>query len=191
MHTIRWSSALLCVLLTGCAALLPRASSVDVSPFASFDDARRAFERVRPYQTTVAELKPLGFDVDASGNVRQIPYPQLVAHLMPHSALAIEDPETGIRDCMRAQQACIAYAFRFGRQVHERRGGFLADFMNFRRLTHTRGWRFEGLVLVRDGIVLFRNHGGEAHIDVVEERVNPLGPLQALGEATIRNGVMP
>lgn len=178
---------LLCMLLSGCTALLPRASSVEVSSFPTFEAARDAFERVLPYRTTLDELKALGFDVNASANVRRIPYPQLVAHLVPNPAFSIEGAEIGIRDCIRAQQACMAYAFRFGIQEHERRGSFLADYLNFRRLTHTRGWRFEGLVLVRDCVVLFSNHGGEPNIDVVEERVNPLGPFQLLGEAAMRS----
>jgi len=180
-----------CVALAGCTALLPRARTEDVSPFASFEAAREAFERAVPYRTTLAELKALGFDAQASGNVRQIPYPQLVAYLVPNPTLELAQLDVGIRDCIAARQSCRAYEFRFGAQVHERRGGFIADFLNFRRVTHTGGWRFEGVVLVRESVVLFRNHGGEPKIDSVEERVNPLGPLQALGEAAVRSAVTP
>jgi hypothetical protein len=193
-HGMRTGRRLLigaCTLLTGCMALLPRTKTEDVSPFGGFEAARDALERVVPYRTTLDELKALGFDVLASGNVRQIPYPQWVGHLVPNPTLAIDELDVGIRDCIAAQQACRAYEFRLGAQVHERRGGFVADFLNFRRVTHTRGWRFEGVVLVRHAVVLFRSHGGERKIDVVEERVNPLGPLQAVGEAAVRSSVMP
>lgn len=182
---------LLCAAVAGCAALLPRAKSSELSSFHSFESARAAFLQVQPYRTTLDELKTLGFDVNASGNVRRIPYPQLIAHLVPTSTLVIDEPEVGIRDCIRAQQACRAYVFSFSRLAHDRRGGFLADFLNFRRHTHTTGWRFEALVLVRDDVVLFGNHGGEPNIDLVDERVNPLGPLQSLGEAAVRDGIRP
>ena len=45
------------------------------------------------------------------------------------------------------------------------------------------GWRFNGLVAIRDGVVLFRSYGGEPHNDRTERQVNPLGPLQPAGEA--------
>ena len=35
---------------------------------------------------------------------------------------------------------------------------------------------------MRDGVVLFRSHGGDPRTDRVERQVNPLGPLQQLGE---------
>ena len=183
--------ALSCAALAGCSGLLPRASSQSVSAFDTFEAAREAFERIVPYHTTLPELKQLGFDVAARGNVQQIPYPQLVGKLVPNPVLTLDRLDDGIRDCIDARQDCRAFVFRVGTEVHERRGAFLPDFLNFRRVTRTHGWRFEGLVLVRDGLVLFRNHGGEPLIDRVEERVNPLGPLQALGEAMSRDAVMP
>jgi hypothetical protein len=192
MRTRRWLLIGACAMLAGCSGLLPRARTEEVSSFAGFEAAREAFDRVVPYRTTLDELKALGFDARASGNnVRQIPYPQWVGRLVPNPTLSIDDLDAGIRDCIAAQQACRAYEFRLGAQTQKRHGNFLADFLNFRRLTQTRGWRFEGVVLVRQEVVLFRNHGGEPKIDIVEERVNPLGPLQVLGEAAARSTVMP
>ena len=36
----------------------------------------------------------------------------------------------------------------------------MLDVLKFRRTTRVTGWRFEGLLAVRDGVVLFRSHGG-------------------------------
>ena len=191
MQAGRCLVAAACVTLAGCAALLPRASMENVSRFESFDLARQAFERVVPYVTTLDDLKALGFDVSADGNVLVVPYPQLVGQLVPNPMLTLDHLDAGIRDCIAARHACRAYVFRLGNEVNERRGPFLSDFLSFRRVTRIHGWRFEGVVLVRGEVVLFRNHGGEPTIDRVEERVNPLGPLQALGDATVRNSAMP
>ena len=68
-----------------------------------------------------------------------------------------------------------------GDQGHE--GGFLLDFLNFRRVTHVVGWHFEGLLAVRDGTVLFRSYAGEPRTDRPEREVNPLGPLQPAGDS--------
>jgi len=52
--------------------------------------------------------------------------------------------------------ACETYEFRIGQESRRREGGFWADFLNFRRTTEVTGWRFEALVVVRGGVVLFR-----------------------------------
>lgn len=174
------------VALSGCASLLPHGRSEDVSPFATFEAARDALGRIEPYRTTVVGLKELGFDTQASTNVREIAYPQLIAHLVESPYQPLAELDSGIRECIAARQHCRAYEFRFSRIKRERRGDFFLDFLNFRRITHTSGWRFEGVVLVRDdGIVLFRNYAGEPRIESTEEQRNPLGPLQSL-ESAIR-----
>jgi len=171
------------LLLTACSSLLPRGSTEVQSGFGSFEEARDAIERVKPYQTTTDQLKDLGFDVRATANVRQIPYPEVVSRLAPNPSVPLDMLDAGIRDCIESRQACRAYEFSFGRQVSRREGSFWADFLNFRRRTEISGWRFQGMVVVRDGVVLFRNYGGEPQIKQTERQSNPLGPLQPAGEA--------
>jgi hypothetical protein len=153
------------------------------SGFGTFEEARAAIEQVRPYETTTAQLKALGFDVQSTANVRQIPYPEVIARLAPNPSVPLAMLDAGIRDCIEARQACRAYEFTFARQTSHREGSFWADFLNFRRRTEIVGWRFQGLVVVRDGVVLFRNYGGEPQIKQTERQSNPLGPLQSAGEA--------
>ena len=45
------------------------------------------------------------------------------------------------------------------------------------------GWRFEGLLVVRDDVLLFRSHAGEPRTDRTELEVHPLGPFQPAGES--------
>jgi hypothetical protein len=170
--------------LAGCSALLPSGSSQVRSAFDSFDAARQALEAVVPFRTTFGELKALGFDPQASTNVTLIPYPEIVARLAPHPGVPLEELDAGVRACIVAQAACRAFLFRLGHQRRARQGPFLPDFLSFRRTTLVTGWRFEGLVVLRDDVVVFRNFAGEARIDTVERQVNPLGPLQPAGEAS-------
>jgi len=172
-----------CLLLAGCSHLLPRGNTEEPSQFESFEAAAAAFDRIVSHQTTVGELKTLGFDVQASSNMTLIPYPQLTARLSPDPGVPFETLDTGIRECILAHQACQAYEFHFSREAVHREGGFLLDFLNFRRTVRVSGWRFNGLVAVRDGVVLFRSYGGEPRNDRTERQVNPLGPLQPAGEA--------
>lgn len=170
--------------LAGCADLLPRSQSQQPSGFDTYEAAASALERTLPYTTTVAELKALGFDIDASPNVTQIPYPQLVGRLAPNSAIPLDALEPGIRDCLLARQACRVYEFRLMREARQRQGNFFLDFLNFRRTTTIVGWRFEGLLVVRDGLLLFRSHGGEPRTDRTEVETRPLGPFQPAGESS-------
>jgi hypothetical protein len=169
--------------LAACSSLLPRGSSVTLSPFASYEEAKAAFDRIEPYQTPVAKLAELGFDPAATANVTVIPYPEVVARLAPHPGVPLDALDRGVRDCLLAQTACRAYVYRFSQQSRKREGEFLSDFFNFRRITHIEGWRFEAMVVARDGLVLFKNAGGEPRIDLTERQVNPLGPFQSGGEA--------
>lgn len=171
------------VCLTGCAALLPAATTDTRSPFDSFEAAEGAFSQITPYQTTVAQMQALGFDFNASPNVTLITYPDVITRLAPNAGVPMEALDVGIRDCILAQTQCQAYEFRITRQKRKRVGSFWPDFLNFRRTVAVSGWRFEALIVVRDGVVLFRRYGGEPQISQTEQLVNPLGPLQGAGEA--------
>lgn len=170
------------VVLGGCSSMLP-SSSKTPSPFRDFEEAKQALEKVVPYQTTFGELKGLGFDPQATTNVTLIPYPEVITRLAPHPGVPLDALDRGVRDCILAQTACRAYVFYFTQQTRQREGGFWADFFNVRRTVAVKGWRFEGLVVLRDGLVLFRNAGGSPNTDYVERQNNPLGPFQSGGES--------
>lgn len=176
-------AACLAVLLGGCASLLPHGDAEAPSPFASYGEARTAAERIEPFTTDLRGLAELGFDTQLARNVTIIPYPNIVARLAPYSGVPVEQLEPGIRACIHAQTRCNGYVFRFRKEDNRRVGNFMADFLNVHRVTHTTGWSFEAIVVVSDGIVLFRNIGGEPWVERFERHTNPLGPLQPAGEA--------
>jgi len=179
---MRGLAALLAVSAMGCTSLLPSTHSEEPSGFNTYEAARTALDQVQPYQTSVDELGRLGFQVNSSTNLELVPYPQWVGLLIGQN-VPLDQADVGIRDCLAARAGCQAYVFRFSRLTSERRGSFLADFLNFKRNTYVHGWRFEGTMLVRDKVVLFRNHRGQAKIDLYEDRSNPLGPFQSMGES--------
>jgi hypothetical protein len=171
------------LLLAGCGSLLPRGSTDAPSPFQTYGQAQEALERMLPFRTQIAEMRALGFDPEEGRNVTLIPYPDIVARLAPYPGVGLADLDPGIRQCILAKSGCHAYVFRFDRQDRKREGGFWSDFLNIRRETQVTGWWFEALVVVNDGVVLFRNHSGQAHAVRVEKQTNPLGPFQPAGES--------
>ena len=70
---------LVSVLLAGCANLLPRADTQQPSSFDSFEAASIAFDKIVGYQTTVDEMRQLGFDLRAAANITVIPLPAVDA----------------------------------------------------------------------------------------------------------------
>jgi hypothetical protein len=187
IYVIRAACVLVCASALGCASLLPTGNNDTPSTFASFEAAQSALEKVIPQQTTVAELATLGFDPHASSNVTLIPYPEVVGRLVPYAGIQPRDLEPGVRECIAAQIACRAYVFHFGAEQRKREGGFWLDFLNVRRITNVTGWRFEGLVVINDSLVLFRNFSGEAKVNRTERQSNPLGPFQPAGESAGRS----
>ena len=182
-HSLRFLAPAALVLLAGCSSLLPRGNAEAPSRFDSYADARAAAERIVPFQTKVSELADLGFDTQSPKNVTVVPYPNIVSRLAPYSGVPVEQLEPGIRECIHAQTRCTGYVYRFQREDNKREGSFIADFLNVHRVTHSTGWSFEAIVVVSDGLVLFRNVGGEPWVERYERHTNPLGPLQPAGEA--------
>lgn len=170
-------------MLAGCGSLLPHGTSDTPAGFTNFAAAETAIKRVEGRQTATSELKSLGFDPVAGTNVTLIPYPDIVARLAPYPGVPIDQLDPGIRQCIEAQAACRGYLFHFEHQKRTRMGGFWSDFLNFRRNTAVSGWWFDALIVVTDGVVLFRNYGGQANTDRLEFQRNPLGPFQPSGES--------
>jgi hypothetical protein len=173
----------LALALGGCGSLLPRGTADTPVGFENFADAEIAVKRVEGLKTPVSELKALGFDPAAGPNVTLIPYPDIVARLAPYPGVPVDQLDPGIRLCIEAQSACRGYLFHFEHQSRKREGSFWLDFLNVRRHTQVMGWWFDALIVTADGIVLFRNYGGQASTDKLEKQVNPLGPLQPAGES--------
>ena len=62
----------------------------------------------------------------------------------------------------------------------QRNGYFLLDLLGFKRDTYTNGWAFSGLILIKDGVVIYKLTGGQPSIVGNESTQNPLGPLQMI-----------
>lgn len=163
--------------------MLPRGSTDTPSPFNSYAQAQAAAESIQPFKTHVGELKGLGFDKDEAKNVTFIPYPDVLARLAPYSGVPMDELDPGIRECIKMRTECRAWLFHFERQDQHRESGFFEDFFNIKRVTKTTGWSFDALVVTSDGVVLFRNWGGQPNTDRLDRRINPLGPLQPAGES--------
>ena len=173
------------LLLAGCGALLPRGESVAQSPWNSFDDAQQTFDKIVPYQTTVEDLRKLKLDPLKYPNITLLNYSDVLRRFIPSPATNTRDLDPGVQDCIAAKSSCTGYEVDQKTLTRKRYGNFWADFLNFKRKVDIVGWRFNGVILIKDGLVVYKLTGGQPSIHEHEENKNPLGPLQGIGESRL------
>ncbi|WP_304865319.1 hypothetical protein [Rhodoferax sp.] len=164
--------------------MLPRARS-ESSPFKTFEEARDAIEALVPMKSDVAALTTLGIDPVQQPNTVILTQSDIVRRFVPSALLKREDLDPGVLACLEARDACRGWEISASRILKARTGNLLADFTNFSRRTETTGWRFNGLVLLVNDVVVYRAWSGQPRVNEIEVNTNPLGPLQDMGPAII------
>lgn len=172
--------------LAGCGALLPRGQSVVEGPWESFAEAQRVFDRITPHRTTVADLKALKLDPHSYPNIALLNYSDVLRRFVPSPSINADDLDAGVRECITAKTLCRGLEIDQRSIKRQRLGNFWADFLNFKRHTDVTGWRFNGVLLILDDVVVYKLVGGQPIIHELEESRNPLGPFQGVGESELR-----
>lgn len=172
--------------MAGCGSMLPSSSNAS-SSFRHFEDLRAAVDSLRPGNSDERTLADLGIDPVSLPNTRILTYADLLRRFQPGTVVGHEELDPGIAACLRARNACRGWELNAAYIANQRTGNFLADFFNFRRHTVTTGWRFDALILIANGVVVYRAWGGQPSVNQVDRRNNPLGPLQDIGPAVAVN----
>ena len=171
---------LLLFLLTGCSSLLPRTDTATASPWQSYGEAQRAFDQIRPGKTTAAELKELSLDPQSNPNIAILNYADVLRRFMVSQSIAISDLDEGVRECVNAKTLCRGYEVDQKLMTKHRDGNFFLDVLGFKRQTQTTGWRFHGLILLKQDVVIYKLTGGQPTIAETEHTNTPLGPVQSV-----------
>lgn len=162
----------------GCGGLLPSVKQTTKSPWLKFEDAKKAFDRIKPNETTQEGLKQLGFDPFETPNVKLITYLELIQRFLPNESIGLEDIDPGVRACLQVRKHCQGYEVSPEMLSSRRYGNALLDLLNFRRKKVTTGWKFNALIVLKEGLVVHKIWGGEPNVSKFEDKKNPLGPLQ-------------
>ena len=144
---------------------------------------KRSFDQITPFQTSMDQVRALGFDPDKTPNMRMLNQAQVIEAVLPSPLQERSTVPQGVLQCMQAGAACVAYSMEPSRIEQRRVGNFLLDFANFRRHSVTTGWKFSALIVVIDKQVVYTQWSGEPQIHTTIERHNPLGPLQNFEES--------
>lgn len=167
--------------LGGCSSLLPTSDTATEAPWNSFAEAMRMFNAITPSQTTAADLEAMGLDPFAQDNITILNYSDLIRRFAVPGTNSLADLDVGLRQCIEATQDCRGYEIEQRETHHDRVGNFWLDFLNFRRIVKTTGWRFTATVVINRGLVVYKVWSGQPSIREVEDVRNPLGPAQGIG----------
>lgn len=178
---VKAAAAVLACLLAGCSSLLPKSNEVTASPWQTYQDAQEAFDKIIPGQTTIAELRQMSLDPSENPNIAILNYADVMRKFMLNQSFSINDLDQGVRDCVLAKVACRGFEVTQSQVQKQRNGNVMLDVLGFYRETHTTGWRFNGLILLKENVVVYKLTGGQPVIQGTEETKNPLGPVQAIG----------
>jgi hypothetical protein len=168
------------VTTTGCRSMLPREVKRPRTHWQSFDEAQAAFDQIVPHQTTVADLKSLGFDPVSTPNVKILTYLDLIHRFLPNNSITLNDLQPDVRDCIQSKDCCHAYELDLEIVDTKRYGNVVLDVFGFRKYSHITGWSFNALIIVKDDVVAYKLRSGEPNLNRFERKVKPLGPLQEL-----------
>lgn len=165
-------------LTVGCSSLFSSSRSTTVSRWKDYKEVEAAFQKITPYQTTETNLLKMGFDPQASPNVKILTYVDIIQIFMPNPAMQERDLPEAVRECIKAKEKSHAYLVELHDIKRKRHGSLFLDMFGFNRKTHESGWRFKGLILINGNLVVYKLSSGEPQIAGEEKQVKPLGPLQ-------------
>jgi len=149
-----------------------------VTTWETFDDADAAFNRIEVHTTRVEDLKELGFDPHTTPNIKVLNYLDIMERFIPNSSITKEDLHPDVRQCIELKEGCMGYELDLD-IVRKRRFGNLAlDMAGFTKKTQVYGWNYKALLLIKDGVVVYKLRSGQPFVDKIERKIKPLGPLQ-------------
>ena len=181
--------------LAGCSSLLPQSKETSGPAgggWQSYQDAEKTFAGITPGKTTDKELAELKLDPRANPNVTVLPRHEILQRFIVNQSITLADLDEGVRDCLEARERCKALEVNQSASQTKRTGNAALDMAKVYRETHTSGWRFCGLLLVKDGVVVYKLTSGQPGIHEIAETQDVLGPLQMLSaklKLDITNGI--
>lgn len=168
--------------LSGCASwgVLPSTTETTETPFQSYRSAEDAFNQVKPFVTTTRELKARGFDPYTTPNIKVLNYLDLLPRFLPQQSMKADDLDPAVQSCLATREKCQGWLAEPSISAKDRTGNVALDVLGFERETTSTGWKASMLLLVQNGVVVYKLWSGTPSILEVKTEKKPLGPLQDL-----------
>ena len=175
--------------LVGCGGLglLPHETRISTSTnFQTYDQVAAAYVGIVPGETRLSDLPKLGFDTATTPNVEILSYLGVIERFMPRNSLTFDHLAPPVQACIEAQDRCSAFVFHPQHVESRRLGSIFLDIFGFERQTLDTGWQAEVVLLMQDGHVAYKLMSGRPRIEDMHDSIQPLGPLQDIGNTAFR-----
>lgn len=177
---LRPLAMLAAISVSACASMvLPSEKSRDIYPWETFEEVQASYDAIVPYEAKISVLKEQGFDPEKINNISVLSYIDLMRRFSP--ILDKTDLPKGVQECIKAQDRCFAYSVTASNINRDRVGSVPLDLLGFRRQTSVSGWRFEAFFILIDDMIVYKLWSGTPSIKSHEDRIQPLGPAQGIG----------
>jgi hypothetical protein len=168
------------VFFNACTSLLPTTEKTSVSKWNNYDDIEKSYNNIVNYQTTKEQLHKLGFDPFSTSNINILNHLDIKKKFLLTSSIKLTDLDSGVQECIKSKNNCIAYETTIVHIERKRYGSVLLDLFNFRKNTRETGWSFYSLIIINDNMIVYKVSNSKPHIDNKEKKKNPLGPFQSM-----------
>jgi hypothetical protein len=168
------------VVLAGCGGLLPDQQVQSASPFQSYDQVVESFNQIVPGMTNAQDLPNLGFD-PRTANVDVLSYVDIETRFLQAPGLRWDHLDPAVQACIRAEAYCNGYVFHPSHSSNKRLGAVVPDLLGFERITRSVRRSADVTLLVMNGRVVHKVFSGTPRSENVDDRKQPLGPVQDLG----------
>ena len=164
----------------GCSSLLPTTVTRTHSHWDNYNDVKSIVHHIHAGQT-LDDIKNLGVDVDKTANIEVLTHLDVAKRF---GLIGLKDPNlkvpVGVQRMVDAAEKGRGYELTIENTVDRRVGSFWKDFLNFKRVNRTTGWKFSVLIITVDNKIEYVLHKGNPNINKVTTEKNPLGPFQKL-----------
>ena len=164
----------------GCKALMPRRSIDTQLQWPSYEQVESVIKSIKRGHT-LEDVKKLGLDVNNTPNVQSLTYLDIAKRFgligLRDEIVTVPD---GVKMLMEAAEKGRGYVLNVQSTQEDRVGNFWADFLQFRKSTHTTGWELSVMLIVVDNKIEYVLYKGNPNIDKLEKEKSPLGPFQKI-----------
>ena len=89
-----------------------------------------------------------------------------------------DDLPPQVHQCIAKFTRCLDFYINIVSTHNQRVGNSFLDIFNFKRITHTKSWKFQAFFIVIDDKVVFKLWNGSPRLRNYKNQVNSLGPLK-------------
>jgi hypothetical protein len=163
-------------------SLLPRESKTSSASFQTYEQVQSAYDEVKIGITRTPDLAPLGFDVATGANAETLTHIGLGDRFLVTADGPASHVPPAVQACLKTQTRCAAQVFHLQRLKSNHTGNVLMDATGFERNVVDTGWTAEVMLVLQDGVVVYKIMSGRPHIEVDHDVIQPLGILQNMGK---------